>query len=369
MDTVACDLCGATQDVPLFFKSEEDCEYRIAQCSVCGLVYVNPRTFAAEHDGYFRGPYLDTIEVNGKLRDTIERLYSEIMANLESYLYPGRLLDVGCAMGHFMDYARGRGWEVTGVECSRYAAAWGREHFGLRIHPICELTKAKFPSEYCDAAAMVEVIEHLPSPRQALSEVLRVLRPGGAICLTTPNFSSYRSLLLRDRWEVVIPSGHLYYFTAQTLGALLRSVGFCDVTELTKPASFEDALAYAVKCGGPHLNGTPLEEIQAQLETADAGKPSNGRSEGLVYCARKPPGRGVQASCRKATSLAEMEGRIVQARKQAGADSRIFFIEHGVRHWVTNTDWIISRGQRLPDDLIIVGPHDLSSLPEGPAIE
>lgn len=368
MDIVACDLCGTTQDVPLFLKSEEDCEYRIAQCTVCGLVYVNPRTFAAEHDGYFRGPYLATIEENGKLRDTIERLYFEIMANLETYLYPGRLLDVGCAMGHFMDYARRRGWDVTGVECSRYAAAWGREHFGLRIHPICELTRAKFPSDYCDAATMVEVIEHLPSPRHALSEMLRVLRPGGAICLTTPNFASYRSLLLREKWEVIIPSGHLYYFTSETLGALLKSVGFSDIVELTKPASFADDFAYAIKCGGPHVNRTPVEELKVQLQRADTGKPSNGRSEGLVFCARKPPARGLQAS-RRGASLAEVEGKLVQARKQAGADSRIFYIEHGVRHWVTNSDWITSRGLRLPEDLTIVGPYDLSSLPEGPAIE
>jgi SAM-dependent methyltransferase len=271
-------------------------------------------------------------------------------------------------MGHFMNYARGRGWDVTGVECSRYAAAWGREHFGLRIHPICELTKARFPSDYCDAATMVEVIEHLPSPRHALSEVLRVLRPGGAICVTTPNFASYRSVLLRERWEVVIPSGHLYYFTSETLGALLKSAGFSDIVELTKTASFEKDLAYAITCGGPYLNGTPLQELKARLASEDAGKPTNGRSEGLVFCARKPATRRVEASCR-GVSLAEVEGKLVQARKQAGADPRIFYIEHGVRHWVTNPDWITSRGLRFPEDVLTVGPYDLSSLPEGPALE
>ena len=100
---------------------------------------MNPRSFAMEHDDYFRGPYLSTIEENGRLRPGIEYLYGEITRNLSTYLQPGRLLDVGCAMGHFMVYARERGWDVRGVECSTYAARYGREKYGLQIDPVCDL--------------------------------------------------------------------------------------------------------------------------------------------------------------------------------------------------------------------------------------
>ena len=198
------------------------------------------------------------------------------MSHLESYLYPGRLLDVGCAMGHFMNFARQRGWDVTGVECSHYAAAWGRERFRVRIHSICNLSKVQYPSDHCDAAVMVEVVEHLPSPRQALAEVFRVLKPGGVFCLTTPNFVSYRSLLLREEWEPIIPSGHLYYFTAETLGAVLRSVGFSDVVQLTRPARFEEDLRFAQSTGNLRLDDAAVEELRARLTAEDAAKVSNG---------------------------------------------------------------------------------------------
>ena len=66
LESVACDLCGAMQEVAVYSKVEADGAYRIVRCSGCGLVYVNPRSFAEEHDGYFRGPYLATIEENGK---------------------------------------------------------------------------------------------------------------------------------------------------------------------------------------------------------------------------------------------------------------------------------------------------------------
>ena len=107
------------------------------------------------------------------------------------------------------------------------------------------LADARFPGDYADAAVMIEVIEHLPDPRATLAEIFRILKPGGAVCVTTPNFDCYRSLLMREEWAPIIPSGHLYYFTAQTLGNMMRAAGFVEVIELTKDGAFEQDLAFA----------------------------------------------------------------------------------------------------------------------------
>ncbi len=168
---------------------------------------------------------------------------------LNAYLNPGRLLDVGCAMGHFMNFARQHGWDTVGTECSGYAAKRARERFLMRARHQCVLSQARFPPEFCDAAVLIEVVEHLPAPRQTLAEVFRILKPGGVICVTTPNFASYRSLLLLDEWSPIIPSGHLYYFTGPSLEKTLSAAGFREVVNLTKPTSFEDDLRFAGLAG------------------------------------------------------------------------------------------------------------------------
>jgi SAM-dependent methyltransferase len=361
METVACDVCGASQEILVFQKSMDDVRYRIVQCAACGLVYVNPRHFEAEADGYFEGPYLDTIEENGKLRPGIELIYSEVIGYINAYLYPGRLLDVGCAMGHFMKFVRGYGWEPVGTECSGYAARWARERYFVEAHQQCALNQARFPPEYCDAAVLIEVIEHLPAPRQTMAEVFRILKPGGVVCVTTPNFACFRSLLLREEWAPVIPSGHLYYFTRQSLERLLRSTGFVDVVELTKPGDLEEDLKFAQASGKLRIDAAALKEIRARLLVEDAPKVSNGRGEGLILCAQKPPGPGLAARRKGLASVQALDGKLVQAT----TENKVFYVSGGVKRWVMSRDWAVRRGLRLPEDVLSVPPQQLFGLPEG----
>jgi 2-polyprenyl-3-methyl-5-hydroxy-6-metoxy-1,4-benzoquinol methylase len=360
LKTVGCDLCGAVQDVTVFNKSAGEITYHIARCDNCGLVYVNPRRFQPEYEEYFRGPYLETIEDNGRLRDGIELIYSELIGYLETYLHPGRLLDVGCAMGHFLKFAQAHGWETVGTECSGYAAHWARERY-LRVRHQCTLSHARFPPQYCDAAVLIEVIEHLPAPRETLLEVFRILKPGGVVCVTTPNFSSYRSLLMREEWAPIIPSGHLYYFTRATLERMLVSAGFTNVVELTKPGDFDADLDFAKS--NHKLRADDVENIRLALLKEDAAKPSNGRGEGLVLCAEKPPGPGLSASKRTVHRARDLEGKLIQV--VGGVENKVYYVFRGVRYWVRSQEWIARHGLRFPEDLLGVAFEDLAGLPEG----
>src|SRR5262249_34587072 len=162
-------------------------------------------------------------------------------------------------MGHFMAFAREQGWNVYGVECSRHAADYGYKRWGLGIQPVCDLREARLPDNHFDACVLIDVAAHLPYPRVALPEVFRLLKPGGMVYVTTRNFGSFRSLLLREEWPAVIPSAHLYYFADISLRKLLACIGFTEVLNLTPPADLDSELRLVQTASHPRVNRSDLE--------------------------------------------------------------------------------------------------------------
>jgi 2-polyprenyl-3-methyl-5-hydroxy-6-metoxy-1,4-benzoquinol methylase len=366
MESVNCAICKEDNTTFLFSKWG----HRMVQCARCGLTYVNPRSFNVETDAYFEGPYLSTIEENGALRPGIDFLYSQITDNLGTYLKPGRLLDVGCAMGHFMAFARERGWNVHGVECSRFASQYGRNRWGLRILDICDLQEARLPDRHFDACVLIEVAEHLPHPLATFTEIFRLLKPGGMVYVTTPNFASFRSLLQREGWNAVIPSGHLYLFSAETLHALLESIGFRQIVNLTGAVQFDSELDSIRSNGGRvAISTAEIEVLRNRTAQEDAGKLSNGRGDGLVMCAIKPVPEHevIIASVRSAAPTWELEGKLVCAAGTSAEDQKVYLIQEGRKHWVISTEWLTQHGMRL-EDTIQVARERLDSVLPGTAL-
>lgn len=202
----------------------------IVRCERCGLVREASRP-AATSKVYDADYYCSTDSskdgyANYVLDAEINRLtFAERLRAIEAKLgRRGRLLDVGCALGDFVDVARESGWGAEGVEISAFAAAEGRRR-GLRIYTGV-LEDLRLPGGRYDAITLYDVIEHLTDPVRTLHEVWRLLRPGGIVHIVTPNVGGIQARALGPAWYHYKPDEHLFYFSPDTIRIALKRAWF-----------------------------------------------------------------------------------------------------------------------------------------------
>ncbi|MDR1303774.1 MAG: class I SAM-dependent methyltransferase [Verrucomicrobiales bacterium] len=233
-ETIHCAICDADDTRVVFRKrAASGADYTVVQCRHCGLVYVNPRLSQETILGTYRDPsYFQrrSDQFTGYSDYTADRelhelFFREQLAKLEQRVPKGRILDIGCAFGYLLHEARQRGWKPEGIELSGRAVAYARDELKLKIHSA-PLRENQFPAATFNAVIMNDVIEHYGHPAQEVREVYRILAPGGAYLLHTPNFASWWRLLMRRQWVHLKPEEHLYYFAPATISRLLRHYGF-----------------------------------------------------------------------------------------------------------------------------------------------
>lgn len=226
---VPCNLCGSSERQPYCPENG----LGLVECQQCGLVYVSPRPDANElyalyGETYFHNNdsgvvgYANYIADEGNIRKTAVRR----LKHVERFIRRGKLLDVGCATGFFIDEAKKRGWQVEGMDVSSFAVEYAHSHFGLDVRHG-SLTELDFPHNAYDLVSLWDVIEHVPDPVAYVRRSAELLRPGGIIVLATPDVDSFPAKLMGKRWVgYKLSEEHIYYFSVKTLTKMLNDTGF-----------------------------------------------------------------------------------------------------------------------------------------------
>lgn len=231
-----CPLCNSDHRQQLYQRTKRtgtslgDVTVSVAQCTQCGFVYNSPRIRADTLKEYYFSSPLASGQV---YRDeSSQGYYPQLnVARAKHFMdflkqrSKGRLLDVGCGVGGFLDALKAcglEGWEFYGLEPSHNACESACSK-GYIVDPNY-LGEDCFSEKSFDAITLVSVLEHLPNPREALARVRHLLKPDGIIYVEVPNLLNPEISL-----SGCFSLEHIQHFTPASLAALFRSFGWTEI--------------------------------------------------------------------------------------------------------------------------------------------
>lgn len=196
--------------------------WELSFCPNCGHIFANPCPSLHLIHSLARkieDPSYEE-EASGRSRN-FQRLLSHLG---KIHQEKGILFDVGAASGLLLNEAKKKGWKGEGIEASRWAVRLAKEKYNIHLQEgFFESSTLK--ENHYTAVTMVDFIEHIPHPLEAVQKASRILIPGGTLCLVTPNIHSLASQILGSRWWHLRPA-HLGYFSTPSLTTLLHRGGF-----------------------------------------------------------------------------------------------------------------------------------------------
>jgi 2-polyprenyl-3-methyl-5-hydroxy-6-metoxy-1,4-benzoquinol methylase len=251
----------------------------IVQCRDCGLLKAVAPIDADE----ILANYADVVDPTYLDEEVSRReLFAWFADAIAGHPVRGRrLFEVGANVGLFLSVASEQGWEARGVEPSAWAVEQGHERFGVDLRQGTIETLDE-PEGGADVVAMFDVLEHLVDPLAALKALRPLLDDEGLLVLSTVNAAGLHARVRKGSWPWFIRS-HLFYFTPDTLAAMLRKAGFQMVEWTVVPRSFH--LSYIAHRAGPS-HGALARAAAAAAKVVDPKLPMGWLGDIVLLAAR-----------------------------------------------------------------------------------
>ncbi|HEX7095090.1 MAG TPA: class I SAM-dependent methyltransferase [Acidimicrobiales bacterium] len=222
-------------------------EFNLHQCRVCWFARVAEPCTDFEHlydANYYRGRGADPLtDYEAEISDpsTVRRHEWEGILRIVTSLHDvgphSHWLDLGCGLGGLVRHLRDQGFEHAIGSDDGHARNRALE-LGVQCLSTSELDEidARF-----DVITSIEVIEHIIDPMPFVTNVARLLRPGGLFFFTTGNARRHRDDLAS--WPYVIPEIHVSFFEPHTMERALRNAGLVPEYHGFVPG-YEDVIRY-----------------------------------------------------------------------------------------------------------------------------
>ena len=229
---VNCPLCGSHQISIRYSGSQEwsndgGAAYRctsttrvrpqVLECAACTHWFTDPSTWPKsledEYSDLEDQEYLSLIGIKRKTFKKAADLVSQFITP------PATMIEIGSYAGLFLDEMNNRGFDVVGIEPSRWGSALSQTRGHQVIQGIAEEVLVNGSIPQADLVVSWDVLEHVADPAAFVSLLAGAAKPGGIVVISTLDRGNWFPRLLGKRWPWIIPM-HLHYFDKRAMKQL-----------------------------------------------------------------------------------------------------------------------------------------------------
>ena len=206
-------------------------KFDIVECLTCTLRITSPFPSADTIGDYYNSKdYISHSDESKGLFDLIYKFVRLHMLDKKRKLIEkssghrnGKLLDIGCGAGHFLNVMKKTGWNVQGVDVSEKARELVSNSFNLDVKSPLDWLNS---DEKYDVITCWHSLEHIDEPWIYLDKIRTHLNPDGVLVVALPNYNSTDAKRYGSSWAAYDTPRHLYHFTIESMEKIASLCGF-----------------------------------------------------------------------------------------------------------------------------------------------
>jgi len=199
--------------------------YQGKKCSSCGLIFISPRPAFNEIINRYTQRNDNILAQSLTSLEFGKRLYAKHnLSIICRFIKKGYLLEIGAGAGFFLDEARKKGFDSSGIEINRSKANFIRSKLGIPCedHP---LGNSSYEGKIFDVIYHCDVISHFYDPISEFQKINNKLNKNGLVVFETGNVGDVKEKYYKLFDKFQYPD-HLFFFSEKNLKELLRLTGF-----------------------------------------------------------------------------------------------------------------------------------------------